>query len=303
MTETSGLQLRRVAGRIGAEVEALRLAGDLPQGVIAAIHSALLRHKVLFFRGQNHLTDAEQERFGERFGALVAHPTQRPRAGTVAILELDSTKGGGRADSWHTDVTFVDAYPKISVLRGVVIPEFGGDTVWSNTVETYNGLPASLKAAVDQLWAIHTNGYDYAALRPHASDEERRHFDEVFSSIVFETEHPVVRVHPETEERSLVLGSFVQRFVGYSRSDSEHLFQLLQSHVTKPENTVRWRWREGDVVMWDNRATQHYGVNDYGDAKRIVRRTTVEGEIPVSVDGRTSVTRKKVVRSPPARAA
>ncbi len=143
---------------------------------------------------------------------------------------------------------------------------------------------------------MHTNAYDYAALRPHASEAERRHFDEEFSSTVYETEHPVVRVHPETGERSLVLGSFVKHFLGYSRSDSEHLFQLLQSHVTKQENLVRWRWKAGDVAIWDNRATQHYAINDYGDRQRIVRRTTLDGDVPVSIDGRHSVNRKKAVR-------
>ena len=304
MTDASHLPLdiRPLTVRVGAEIRCVALSGDLSETTLAAIHAALLRHKVVFFRGQGELTDAEQERFGARFGELTPHPTQKPRAGTAAILELDSTKGGGRADSWHTDVNFVDAYPKISILRGVVIPEVGGDTIWSNTVAAYEGLPAPLKAAVDQLWAVHTNGYDYAALRPHASDAEKRHFDEVFASTVYETEHPVVRVHPETGERSLVLGSFVQRFLGHSRSDSEHLFQLLQSHITRPENTVRWRWRQGDVAIWDNRATQHYGVNDYGDAKRVVRRTTLVGEVPVGLDGRRSVNVKKIVRNP-ARAA
>ncbi len=95
----------------------------------------------------------------------------------------------------------------------------------------------------------------------------------------------------------------MQRFVGLSRRDSEHLIQLLHSHVAKPENTVRWRWRAGDVVIWDNRATQHYAVNDYGDARRVVRRTTLDGEVPVSIDGRRSVNRRKAVRAAAAQAA
>lgn len=303
MTDPLNVDVKPVTARVGAEITGIALSGDLPGTAIDAITAALLRHKVLFFRGQQHLTDAEQERFGLRLGKLVAHPTQGPKAGTSAILELDASRGGGRADNWHTDVTFVDAYPKISILRGVVIPEVGGDTIWSNTVAAYDGLPPELKAAVDQLWAIHTNGYDYAALRPHANEQETRHFNEVFSSVVYETEHPVVRVHPETGERSLVLGSFVQRFVHLSRGDSEHLYQLLQSHIVKPENTVRWRWRAGDVAIWDNRATQHYGVNDYGEAQRVVRRTTIDGDVPVSVDGRRSILRRKAERRQPAEAA
>jgi len=297
------LDIRPATARVGAQISGVNLSGDLPDAAIAAINAAILKYKVVFFREQSHLTDAEQERFSARLGKLTPHPTVASKAGTSSILELDSTRGGGRADAWHTDVTFVAAYPKISVLRGVVIPEFGGDTIWSNTVAVYEHLPAPLKAAVDNLWAIHTNGYDYAALRPHASDLEKRHFEEVFSSTVYETEHPVVRVHPDTGERSLILGSFVQRFVGLSRADSESLLQILQAHVTRPENTVRWRWRAGDVAIWDNQATQHYAVNDYGSATRVVRRTTIEGDVPVGIDGRRSIARKEAKKSVAARAA
>jgi alpha-ketoglutarate-dependent sulfate ester dioxygenase len=248
----------------------------------------LSKYKVLFFRNQGHLDDAEQERFAARLGDLVAHPTSPARLGSAAILELDSTRGGGRADRWHTDVTFVDAYPKISVLRGVVIPPFGGDTAWANTVAAYEGLPPALKTLAENLWAVHSNLFDYAAARPQASAAAVKQYEEVFTATVYETEHPVVRVLPGTGERSLVLGYFVRRFVGYSQSDSNHLFEMLQSHVTGLENTVRWRWNADDVAMWDNTATQHCAINDYGDQKRVVRRSTIRGENPVSVDGRTS---------------
>jgi alpha-ketoglutarate-dependent taurine dioxygenase len=289
------LNIRPLTGRIGAQIDDIRLAGDIPDTVIAAIEAALSKYKVLFFRNQGHLDDAEQECFAARFGELVAHPTAPAKAGSVAILELDSTGGRGRANQWHTDMTFVDAYPKISVLRGVVIPPFGGDTVWANTVAAYEGLPPALKMLAENLWAVHSNLYDYAAVQPQASAAAAKQYEEVFTSTVYETEHPIVRVL-RTGERSLVLGFFFRRFVGYSQSDSNHLFEMLQSHVTRLENTVRWRWHAGDVAMWDNTATQHYAINDYGDQKRVVRRATVRGQLPVSVDGRTSVTRCKTAK-------
>lgn len=292
------LVIRPLAGRIGAQIEGVRLSADLPAATIAAVEAALATHKVIFFRGQGHLDDAAQERFAARLGDVVAHPTNPARAGT-AILELDSTGGGGRADHWHTDVTFLDVYPRASILRAVVIPPFGGDTVWANTVAAYEGLPPALRALADSLWAVHSNLFDYAAVKPRATAAAARHFEEVFTSTVFETEHPVVRVLAGGE-RSLVLGYFVRRFAGYSQSESNHLFELLQSHVTRLENTVRWRWQEGDVAIWDNTRTQHYAINDYGDHKRVVRRSTVQGELPVSVDGRTSVTTRRTVKLPAA---
>ena len=292
------LTAQPIAGRIGAEIKGVQLSGDLPSQTTKAINEALLRFKVIFFRNQNHLSDEEQERFSLQFGELVNHPTVPVRNGTRSILELDSTRGGGRANQWHTDVTFVDAYPKISILRGVEIPDYGGDTVWANTVAAYQDLPPQLKDLADKLWAVHSNGYDYAAARPNSTAEDRRHYEEVFTSTIYTTEHPVVRVHPETGERSLVLGNFVQKFIGFSQTASDHLYELLQSYVIKLENTVRWRWTAGDVAIWDNRATQHYAISDYGnDQARIVRRTTIAGDVPVSLDGRRSKIQSKTQKS------
>lgn len=285
------LDLRRVAGRIGAEIRNVRLSATLDDAAFDAINAALLEHKVLFFRGQHHLDDATQEAFARRFGELVAHPTLAKSDGSSSLLELDSLHGA-RANSWHTDVTFVDAYPKVSILRAVVIPDVGGDTVWANTAAAYANLPPALRELADTLWALHTNAYDYASTHVNADSTQLKRYRESFISTIYETEHPVVRVHPETGERTLVLGHFVQRLKGLSAQDSAHLLQVLHEHVTRLENTVRWNWTQGDVAIWDNRATQHYAINDYGDAHRVVRRATVHGDVPVGVDGRRSVTIK-----------
>ena len=279
-----------VAGRIGAEIQGVRLSPDLAPETVAAIRATLLKHKVVFFRGQDHLSDGEQEGFAALLGDPVAHPTVPVLTGTQYILELDADRGG-RANSWHTDITFSHAYPQASVLRAVVVPEAGGDTVWANTARAFDDLPIELKALAESLWATHSNLYDYASAKPAASEEAAKRYREVFASTVFETDHPVVRIHPETGERTLVLGQFVRRLKGYSSDASANLFQLLQSYVTRLENTVRWRWRAGDVAIWDNRATQHYAIDDYGTARRVMRRVTIEGDVPVSVDGRRSTTR------------
>ncbi|MBV8624889.1 MAG: TauD/TfdA family dioxygenase [Herbaspirillum sp.] len=289
------LEIHPVAGRIGAEVRNIRLSAELEPATFAAVRAALLRYKVLFFRGQHHLDDAGQEAFGKLWGELVAHPTVPVRDGTGYLLELDS-EHGGRANSWHTDVTFDVAYPQASILRAVVIPAAGGDTVWANTAQAYLDLPPALRQLADQLWALHTNDYDYAS-RFNTTEAGLKRYREVFTSTLYETEHPVVRVHPESGERTLVLGHFVKKLLGYPTPDSEHLLKLLESYITRLENTVRWRWSVGDVAIWDNRATQHYAVNDYGDQHRVVRRVTVAGDVPVSVDGRSSVSRS-VQRKP-----
>ncbi|MGY4408162.1 TauD/TfdA dioxygenase family protein [Bradyrhizobium sp. USDA 3315] len=275
--------------RIGAEIRSIKLSGDLPDQTIAAINALLLEHKVIFFRDQGHLNDAEQERVARRFGKPA--PELGPSEGTNSIFDIDSARRLFRTDLWHIDWSCLDAYPKFSLLRGVVIPPVGGDTVWSNTAAAYLDLPLELQRLAGDLWAVHS--FD-------ATEADKNLADEALTTARFETEHPVVRVHPETGERTLVLGAYAKRFVDVPKYDGQRLFDLFQSHITAPENTVRWTWKEGDVAMWDNRATIHYAVNDYGEHRRVVRRVAIEGEVPVSVDGRCSVARVKVIKQPPA---
>ncbi|MFB8076836.1 TauD/TfdA dioxygenase family protein [Streptomyces sp. NPDC056013] len=284
---TESITVQKVGGRLGAVISGVRLGGDLPAETVAEIRSALLAHKVVFFRGQDHLDEEAHEAFGRLLGTPVAHPTV-PSADGRYSFPIDSDYGG-RANQWHTDVTFVPAYPAFSILRAVVIPPYGGNTLWANTATAYENLPEPLRALADSLRAVHSNDYDYAALRPGALPEQLARFREIFASTKFLTEHPVVRVHPETGERTLLLGNFVQRISGLTGADSRALLGLFQSHVERPENTVRWQWQVGDVAIWDNRATQHYGVDDSDEHVRKLRRVTIDGDVPVGVDGHSSV--------------
>lgn len=286
------------AARIGAEIGNIKLSGDLPDQAIAAINNLLLEHKVLFFRDQGHLDDAEHERFAVRWGTLTPPVLGVAAQETMSLVEIDAAHGV-RGDTWHIDGACMDAYPKICVLRGVMIPPLGGDTIWSNAATAYLDLPPPLRRLADDLWAVHSNVYDFAVnVRPSEADKKR--YSEFVAETRFETEHPVVRVHPETGERTLVLGIYLRRFVDIPKYDGQKLFDLLESHITAPENTVRWNWKQGDVAMWDNRATMHYAVNDYGDQRRLVRRATIDGEVPVSVDGRRSAVRVKSLKHSPA---
>lgn len=304
--KTIDLDVTPVTGTIGAIVNGVELSGDLPAATVQAIQAALVRHKVLFFRDQQHLTDQEHEDFAALLGDPVAHPTVPVAEGSRYLLELDS-KEGYAASSWHTDVTFVDAYPKASILRALTIPDAGGDTQWANGETAYEGLPEVLRQLVNNLWATHTNLYDYASILQSAPDGESaakriKEHRNVFASTVYETEHPVVRVHPVSGQRSLLLGHFVKQFVGLNAADSARLFQTLQDHITKPENVVRWRWREGDVAIWDNQSTQHRATADFGLQRRTLRRATISGEVPVAIDGRRSrtVRKEKAVQYEPA---
>jgi alpha-ketoglutarate-dependent taurine dioxygenase len=286
------IEVRKVGGNIGAEIRGARVSGELDPEVVAEIRRALLRNRVVFLRDQHHADDEIQRAFAARLGTLTKpHPTVAGDG--AAILPIDSDRS--KANSWHTDVTFVDRIPSVSILRAITLPPYGGSTVWANTVRAYERLPSPLQALVDRLWAVHSNLYDYA--RPEktendALDPKFQAYRDEFEQLEFETEHPVVRIHPETEERTLILGHFVRRFVGLSSQDSHDLFTLLQRHVTHLENTVRWSWQPGDIAIWDNRSTQHYAVDDYDDHPRRLHRITLAGDVPVSIDGIASTVRK-----------
>lgn len=291
--EYKHIQVQPIGVRIGAEIQGIKLSADLADEVVNEINQALLQHKAIFFKDQQHLDDVAQEAFAARLGTPLNHPTVPVKDGSAHILEIDSR--GARADSWHTDISFIDAYPKASILRSVVAPAVGGNTVWANTTAAYNDLPEELKTLADSLRAIHSNNFDYAA-KVSVPKEALEKYKNYFNSTEYETEHPLVRVHPETGEKTLLLGHFFKSFVGYSSSESRRLFDLFQSYVEKLENIVSWRWSAGDVAIWDNRATQHRAINDYGDQHRVVRHVTLEGDVPVGVDGRPSRELRKDVK-------
>ena len=284
LTEIPGaLDIKPIGGVFGAEVRGVRLGADLKPETIHAIHEAVLKHKLLFFRDQNLASDHGQEAFARLWGRrLVPHPAIPVHEGTEAIFDIDASKGG-RANRWHHDFSFVDAYPSITILRGVTLPDRGGDTLWADSGAAYKTLPQPLQELAERLWSVHSNEHDYAG--------GWKNFNAAHKPKLFETEHPVVRVHPDTGEKVLVLGSFVRNLIGLDSFDSQRLLEIFNAHLTSPENSLRWRWSPGDVAIWDNYATVHRAVDDYGDQPRVARRTTLEGEVPVSVDGRRSVTR------------
>jgi alpha-ketoglutarate-dependent sulfate ester dioxygenase len=293
MSDYEHIDVRLVGGNIGAELAGVTVGGDVPREVVAEVRRALLRHRVVFLREQTGVGEDEQLAFAELLGTPTKpHPTVTGDG--KAVLPIDSEQG--KANSWHTDVTFVDRIPAISILRAITLPPYGGTTVWANTVRAYRTLPDPLRALADALRAVHSNLYDYAGHKGEVQvggvDVKERAYRDEFEHLEFETEHPVVRVHPETGEPALVLGHFVRRFVGLNSGDSHDLLALLQRHVTRLENTVRWTWAPGDIAIWDNRSTQHYAVADYDDRPRLMHRITLAGDLPVGLDGSGSVVLK-----------
>ncbi|MEV5571405.1 TauD/TfdA family dioxygenase [Spirillospora sp. NPDC052269] len=249
-----------VAGRIGAAVTGVRLADGFDDGTARLLRRALLRHKVLFIQSQNGFGVAEQTALAALFGEP-APPVER--SGRLECSDRPAHSGCPAA--WHTDGSGTMRPPGVSVLHALSVPPVGGDTVWANTATAYDGLPVELREVADRLWIEHA-GPDGGL------------------------EHPLVTVHPETGERVLLLGAFARRVAGLSdRADADALIRLFQGHVTALENTVRWRWRPGDVVVWDNRATQHRDVLDASEraaGRRRLRLVTCAGSAPLPLHPR-----------------
>jgi alpha-ketoglutarate-dependent sulfate ester dioxygenase len=276
-------EIRRIGGRIGAEITGVDLTTDLADSLIDELNAALLEHKALVFRGQ-HLTDDQQLAFACRFGPLTqAHPTGIPSvSGQPQVLPVDGADQ--RANHWHCDCTFIRSPPKASTLRAIVMPPYGGNTLIANAAAAYRDLPADLRELADRIWAVHGNDAGQPKLDGDRAGEYRR----MFLSRIYQAAHPVVRIHPDSGEPSLFLGSFAQAVLGWPARESRAILDVLQHYVVRPENVLRISWSPGDITLFDNRNTQHYGPDDYGDMPRRLHRVTVAGDIPVGKDGRPS---------------
>lgn len=276
--------IRKLTGRIGAVVEGVDLAAPPDLSTVTTLRDALNEHKAIVF-DDVQLDNAGQERVAGWFGELTAaHPNVPAADGTTNVLAVDSTTS--KANEWHTDVTFVVNPPQLTTLRSIVTTPYGGQTLIANAAAAYRDLPEPLRALADTLRVVHTNQYDYA--RPAATTAERQEYDRAFVATPYEAEHPVVRVHPLTGERGLFIGGFAKRIVGLSSSDSADLLRILQSYVTRPENILSWTWSPNQLLIFDNRITQHYAVDNYDDHPRRLNRVTIAGEVPTGVDGRRS---------------
>jgi len=296
---TEQITVTKLGSRIGARVDGVHLGSDLDRAAVEEIRQALLTHKVIFFRNQHHLDDQRQLAFARLLGTPIGHPAAAVLAAKGAPIITPINSEYSKATRWHTDVTFAANYPAASILRAITLPSYGGSTLWASTAAAYEHLPEPLQCLVENLWALHTNRYDYVTTEAAMSmNDAQRAFREAFEKPDFRTEHPVVRVHPETGERTLLAGDFVRSFVGLDSHESAMLLELLQRRITMPENTIRWNWAPGDVAIWDNRATQHRAIDDYDNQPRLMHRVTLMGDVPVNVHGE----RSRVVSGAPLKA-
>jgi taurine dioxygenase len=275
MTVTTGLDIRPLSPLIGAEIHGLDLSAPLGAAAVAEVRRALNTHHVIFFRDQR-LTPTAQADFAAQFGTVTeGHPVITPLEEHPHVLAIDGAVD--RASWWHTDVTFLQQPAFGSVLSMVECPEVGGDTTWASLQDAYDRLSEPVRSLCDSLIAIHFDPWFAAEVEAMGGYEwQGRHHDKLLPAL-----HPVVRTHPETGRNGLFVNpQFTQSILGLSNHESAAILDLLYRHCQQPELTCRFRWRPGSVAFWDNRATLHYALDDYGDAARVAHRVTLEGDVP-----------------------
>lgn len=269
------LDIRPITPTIGAEIHGLDLARHLDAEIVAAIRAAWLEHLVLFFPEQE-LGPDHQVAFAEQLGEVTAaHPVEPALDGHPEVLPVDSLKD--RVDFWHTDVTFMARPPMGSILYASVLPLVGGDTMWADLRAAYDTLAPPLQELCDGLVAYHFDP-SYAQLVEQGSGQvwEGKRIERLLP-----VEHPVVRVHPETGRKNLFVNpQFTVAIKGFPGLQSQALLGLLHEHTLQHERICRYHWHPGTLALWDNRATMHYALYDYGNQRRIMHRVTLRGDRP-----------------------
>jgi taurine dioxygenase len=274
------LSLTRLTSSIGAVVEGVRLGDTLDAATYSAINAALVEHHVLFFRDQT-LTPVQHRDFAAHFGKLHIHPIYPKHSEAPEIIVLDTDLVDLQDNAiWHTDVTFTETPPMGGVLVARMLPPQGGDTLWSSNIAAYEALSPAMQAFLLPLTATHNISQSFPAERfgVDAEAQERLALAKRNNPSVI---HPVVRTHPVSGRRGLFVNDgFTMHINELTAVESRTVLQLLYAHAAKPEFVVRWRWRDGDVAFWDNRATQHYATDDYRPARRVMNRATIIGDRP-----------------------
>lgn len=279
MASTS-IEVRPIAGAIGAEISGVSLSGDLSDATVAAIRQALLDHLVIFFRDQ----DVPPERFlafARRFGTPNQYPFVKGLDGypdVIAVTKLphETVNFGG---VWHSDTTYLAEPPMATLLLAKEVPPIGGDTLFANQYLAYETLSDGLRALLAPLRGVASS----AKADSSRTREDRLRTDGTERAReVLTAAHPVVRTHPETGRKALYVNvAHTVSLAGLTEEESAPILAMLFRHQIRPEFTCRFQWRPGSLAIWDNRCAQHYALNDYHGHKRVMHRITLTGAEPV----------------------
>jgi len=277
----TSFETRRIGGALGAVLSGLDLSRPLSDLQFEELEHALVRYEVVFFRDQE-LSAEQQLALAARFGEISLYPIEKffgsdSPGHQVVIDDAENPPG---TDLWHTDVSWLPRPPKVALLTVLEVPTRGGDTLWLSTTAAYQALSPKMRAFFDDLEAVHSCWTTFVEIAERKSgieglaDRLRAAYPEVV--------HPLVRTHPDSGKRLLYLTDrgVMNRIAGMQPEESEALLDFLGRHLEQPRFQVRWHWRPGDLAIWDERSTLHRGVSDHFPQRRVIRRCTVDGEVP-----------------------
>jgi len=274
----SQIEVRPIAGSIGAEIHNVDVSQDLDEATIGDIRKALLDHCVIFFRDQN-LEPERHKAFTRRFGKIFIHPNYKGMQADAEIITMTREPGDKKivSEEWHADPTMVSEPPMGAILYAVDVPPYGGDTLFANQYQAYDALSEGMKKMLSGVRAIHSDRKVAGpAANKNASRSTKVREDADWRETI--NSHPVVATHPETGRKLLyVNASYTMGFDGMTEDESRPLLNFLLDHGHRPEFTCRFRWEKGSIAFWDNRVCKHLAIHDAGPFRRVMRRTQVAG--------------------------
>ena len=278
MMRNSRIEVRPIAGAIGAEIHNVDVGADLDEGNVGDIRQALLDHCVIFFRDQK-LDVARHKVFTRRFGEIFIHPNYKGTQADPEIIVITREPGDKKivGEDWHTDTTMMPEPPMGAILYAIEVPPYGGDTLFANQYLAYETLSDGMKKMLSGMRALHS---DRMVAGPQANKNAFRatkvREDAEWRETV--SAHPVVVTHPETGRKLLyVNASYTVGFEGMTEAESKPLLGYLLEHGHRPEFTCRFRWETGSIAFWDNRVCKHLAIHDAGPFRRVMRRTQIAG--------------------------
>jgi taurine dioxygenase len=273
------IEVKPIAGALGAEIEGVDMARDLDAEIVAEVRHAFLEHLVIFLRDQK-ATPQQQLAFAKKFGEPIEYPhlkglPESPMITPVVKLEHERNNFGG---IWHSDTTYLPVPPMGSMLLAREVPPYGGDTMFANQYLSYEVLSDGLKQTLEGLIGVSSSTKADVtktredALRQAGGGATHKHLT---------AEHPIVRTHPETGRKALYTSvAHTAHIKGWTEKESLPLLQFLWDHQTRPEFTCRFQWRAGSLAFWDNRCAMHNPINDYHGFRRVMHRITLAGDKP-----------------------
>ncbi len=271
--------VKKVSGAIGAIIQGVQLDEKLDENTFSDIYSAFLKYQVIFFRNQNFIPESLIS-FAKNIGRPISYPFVKgldsfPEITPILKKETDVNNFGG---IWHSDTTYQNEPPKGTMLYAIEVPEFGGDTEFSNQYLAYERLSNEMKIFLEKKKAFNISGKSEVT---KTRSDVLKHSSLNLKSNKLEAIHPVVRTHPETKKKSLYINqAHTTHFVGMSEEDSMPVLKYLFKHQINSDFTCRFKWKKGSVAIWDNRCTLHNPINDYHGSRRLMHRITFQGDKP-----------------------